>query len=699
MTFTQLITEVQKVALKQHNVNSFSSEDVYEYWNRPHIQYASVNIGLESADRTENTIVYNCVLYYGDRLIQNASNKIAIQDDAVKVLQAIISNLPDNITYYTPINYTVFEQEFADYIAGAYCRVRLETEFDQGNCSLDDYIEELKTLYITENGIFNVSGYDQVNVNVIKGITEEECRDIIEGYNYATKDEIPSLDGYATTTYVNTELNKKQPVGDYALRSELPVIPSLDPYAKIVDVDASLAKKQDNISDLDVIRSGAALGATAIQEHQSLAGYATEQWVNNQHFLTEHQDLSGYALKSEIPSLDGYATEQWVEDKGYLTQHQDLSEYAKTIDVNAGLESKQDKGDYALRSELPDLSTYATKQYVQDKIIEAGGVTIEQVDTEIENKLAGKNYATKDEIPSLAGYATESWVENKGYLTEHQDLSEYAKIVDVDASLNKKQDNISDLDVIRSGAALGATAIQEHQSLAGYATENWVENKGYLTQHQDLSEYAKKSEIPSLDGYATTTYVNTELNKKQPVGDYALKSEIPSVQGLATTTYVNTEVGKKQDIIPDLDEIRSGAALGKTAIQEHQDLSGYALKSEIPSTANFVSKKGDTMSGVLNIGEFSDTNQHALRVRYGNQGIKIENNAIGHWTAVDGTSSSDSVIWFYKNYIRMSKDTYVGSSSSDDNKVATHKWVTDKGYLTSAMFQYDASTKTLNINI
>ena len=205
MTFTQLITEVQKVALKQHNVNSFSSDDVYEYWNRPHTQYASVNIGLESADRTENTIVYNCVLYYGDRLLQNASNKIAIQDDAVKVLQAIISNLPDNITYYTPINYTVFEQEFADYIAGAYCRVRLETEFDQGNCSLDEYIEELKTLYVTDNGIFNVSGYDQVNVNVIKGITEEECRDIIEGYNYATKDEIPSLAGYATEEWVENK--------------------------------------------------------------------------------------------------------------------------------------------------------------------------------------------------------------------------------------------------------------------------------------------------------------------------------------------------------------------------------------------------------------------------------------------------------------------------------------------------------------
>jgi hypothetical protein len=76
----------------------------------------------------------------------------------------------------------------------------------------------------------------------------------------------------------------------------------------------------------------------------SLEGYATEDWVKEQNYLTEHQDLSAYAKKDElfsgsyndltdkpeIPSLEGYATEDWVEGKGYLTEHQDLSEYAKT---------------------------------------------------------------------------------------------------------------------------------------------------------------------------------------------------------------------------------------------------------------------------------------------------------------------------------------------------------------------------------
>ena len=48
----------------------------------------------------------------------------------------------------------------------------------------------------------------------------------------------------------------------------------------------------------------------------------------------------------------------------------------------------------------------------------------------------------------LTGYATEAWVNEQGFLTEHQDIT-------------GKQDVIIDLDTIRSGASLGATALQE----------------------------------------------------------------------------------------------------------------------------------------------------------------------------------------------------------------------------------------------
>lgn len=52
--------------------------------------------------------------------------------------------------------------------------------------------------------------------------------------------------------------------------------------------------------------------------------------------------------------------------------------------------------------------------------------------------------ADASDIPSLDGYATESWVENKHYLTEHQSLSEYYTKGQTDGLLNSKA-NVSDV--------------------------------------------------------------------------------------------------------------------------------------------------------------------------------------------------------------------------------------------------------------
>ena len=49
-----------------------------------------------------------------------------------------------------------------------------------------------------------------------------------------------------------------------------------------------------------------------LTQHQSLEGYATQAWVQQQGYLTQHQ------------SLAGYATQAWVRQQGYLTSHQSV---------------------------------------------------------------------------------------------------------------------------------------------------------------------------------------------------------------------------------------------------------------------------------------------------------------------------------------------------------------------------------------
>ena len=48
-------------------------------------------------------------------------------------------------------------------------------------------------------------------------------------------------------------------------------------------------------------------------------------------------NLDAYALKTEIPSLAGYATESWVEGKGYLTQHQSLDGKQDKLTAGTGI--------------------------------------------------------------------------------------------------------------------------------------------------------------------------------------------------------------------------------------------------------------------------------------------------------------------------------------------------------------------------
>lgn len=67
-----------------------------------------------------------------------------------------------------------------------------------------------------------------------------------------------------------------------------------------------------------------------------LTGYATESYVDGAIATIPQPDLSGYALKSEIPDTSGfiteipaeYVTETELEGKGYLTEHQSLEGYA-----------------------------------------------------------------------------------------------------------------------------------------------------------------------------------------------------------------------------------------------------------------------------------------------------------------------------------------------------------------------------------
>ena len=151
-----------------------------------------------------------------------------------------------------------------------------------------------------------------------------------------------------------------------------------------------------------------------------------------------------------------------------------------------------------------DLSDYVTKSELQAKLdaldinIDLSSYATKEELTQAINSIDLSAYAKKTDIPSLNGYALKTEIPTK----------------------------VSELE----------------------------NDSGYLTEHQDLSAYALKTEIPtvpSLDGYATTEYVDNAIANVPSGGNvdlsnYYTKAEtnalIPSTEGLATEEYVNNAV-------------------------------------------------------------------------------------------------------------------------------------------------------------
>ena len=122
---------------------------------------------------------------------------------------------------------------------------------------------------------------------------------------------------------------------------------------------------------------------------------------------------------------------------------------------------------------IADLSNYYTKPET-DEAIKTAVEAIPEVDLTGYAKKSDipdvSGFATKDDIssveskiPSLEGYATEQWVEAKGYLTEHQSLENYALRSEIPTK-----------------------------------TSDLTNDSGYLTEHQSLAAYSTTTEVQSM---------------------------------------------------------------------------------------------------------------------------------------------------------------------------------------------------------
>ena len=180
-------------------------------------------------------------------------------------------------------------------------------------------------------------------------------------------------------------------------------------------------------------------------------------------------------LKTADASINSDISSLKTKDEGLQTSLDSLKTSVDNIVI-------PDVSGFATKDEL---SAYAKVSSVPTKVgqlsNDSGYLTSVPSEYITESELNSKGYLTS--IPGE--YVTESELNNKGYLTQHQDIS-------------GKQDVISDLDSIRSGANKGATALQAVPS--EYVTEEELNAK----------DFATKSDVDGVNSQITD--INNKIN-------------------------------------------------------------------------------------------------------------------------------------------------------------------------------------------
>ena len=300
-----------------------------------------------------------------------------------------------------------------------------------------------------------------------------------------------SSGGGGLTPEQEEKLNSAVQISDYNVDKATQTTIDEAQNTEINKLRGDVEGKQSIIQDLNEIREGANLGKTALQEETDPVWTAEK---GNYYTKTEvNSSLETKANKSEIPTVPTNVS-AFTNDAGYLTEHQSLDNYYTKTESDG---------------------KYATQVVVNEEIA-ARINDVREVKATLESK------ADKSEIPTVPTNVS-AFTNDAGYLTEHQSLDNYYTKTEVNASLEAKADKT------------------EIPSLNGYATEQWVGQQGYLTEHQPLKTINGETivgegniEISSGEetdpiwnaekvNYYTKTEVNSSLESK------ADKTEIPTV--------------------------------------------------------------------------------------------------------------------------------------------------------------------------
>lgn len=229
-------------------------------------------------------------------------------------------------------------------------------------------------------------------------------------------------------------------------------------------------------------------------DDQHVSASEKEAWNNKSDFSGSYEDLTN---KPAIPTIPTNIS-AFTNDLGYLTTIP--SEYVTDTELSSAISGKADSSD------IPDVSGFESKTDASSKLTEAKAYT----DTKVAN-LVNSAPTTLDTLGELATAFQENETvvdtlnsaignkANKSDLATVATSGSYNDLTNKPTLFSGNYNDLTNKPTIPTVPTNVSAFTNDSGYLtaipAEYVTETELNAKGYLTEHQDLSSYAKKTEL------------------------------------------------------------------------------------------------------------------------------------------------------------------------------------------------------------
>ena len=343
-------------------------------------------------------------------------------------------------------------------------------------------------------------------------------------------------------------------------------------------------------------------------------------------------------------------------------------------EVGGSTGSNIDTSNLATKEELAKTVTkeeLEAKHYVTtDELNNKGYLTTHQ---RLDNVVTKEELATKGYITDVSNLVTKEELESKNYLTTPYNDTPLKERVEV-------LENKVDKDTVYNDTELrNRVEVLENKpnvDLSNYVTNEQLENKGFIKQHQELTHLATTSDLEALRNIAVS---KSELSKKLDTTEFnSFKDSVVTKTELAEKGYISdlSNYVTKQ-------ELHEATEIDYSNIVTTDELEPYAKKSELPQPYNdsaLVSRVSALESKQDNDTIYNDTE---VKQRL----TALENKPTNQWE-IHGTGMPNGVV-----------EAPIGTTYVDKNKTnGALKWIktTDGGNTGWEVLIGDTGWRTLN---